>query len=393
MSHFAFVVGLVTLGTACVQFANGILGSTLPIRLDEAGFPVQAISIVLTGHAAGFFVGSFFAGLAAREAGLGRSLVATGAAIALLCLGFMIAVDPWLWAILRVLIGFALAVFFVVSEAWLNQISTNRQRGGVMGVLQVSQKIAYALGQAMIAAADSGALAFAIAAVMAAVAAMAPNFIASSDRPRLPRVTRLSLITVARRVPSATVGCLAAGLINSTVAGIAPVYGTRIGLTPGVSAILVSMMQIGSLLAQWPLARASDSIDRRWIILIASAGGALSSLLVVLVAGNDWILLAIFFATWGACALSVYPICVAQANDIAPRGTTVAISGSLLFAWSIGSMAGPWLATPLVNVMGPRGLFVYSAVMGTAVALFVAWRLKARPTGRPHRPHESIDHI
>jgi MFS family permease len=201
------------------------------------------------------------------------------------------------------------------------------------------------------------------------------------------------LWTVIRRVPAATAGCFGAGLINSPVAGMAPIYGIGVGLSPSWTAILVAVMQVGGLLSQWPMARFSDRMDRRWVMLGSAGLASATSLAIMLVGARVPWLLFVLFALWGAASLSTYAICVAQANDRAPRGAAVAISSTLQLLWSLGSVSGPFLATLVIGWMGRDGLFAYGAVLAAVLCGFVGWRLYVRPPSLPVPSHMPRDHL
>jgi MFS family permease len=382
----------VVLSVGLIQGGNGILGNLLPLTLDEAGFPVSAVGLVVTGHALGFMAGSFFGGALIRELGNTRAFIVLALLGGISTAGYLIATEPWLWALLRALLGFGLAGLFVILESWLNQSVDNVRRGSVMGLYQLAQKVAYTVGQAAIATEGSPVLFFLVAAVAFAISGI-PVATAKGGRPPPPRLTRVSLWTVIRRVPAAAAGCFAAGMINSPVAGMAPIYGTGIGLSTSSAAILVATMQVGSLLSQWPMARFSDGIDRRWVMLGSAALSSLSALGVTLVGPRVPWLLFVLFALWGAAALSTYAVCVAQANDRAPRGAAVAISSTLQLLWSFGSIAGPFLATLAIGWMGRDGLFAYGAVMAALLCGFIGWRLHVRPPSMPVPSHVPRDHL
>jgi len=382
----------VILSVLCIQVGNGILGNLLPLTLDAAGYPVSAVGLVVTGHALGFMAGSFFGGALIRELGNTRAftVLAVLGGVATVC--YAIATDPWLWAILRALLGFGLAGLFVILESWLNQSVDNVRRGSVMGLYQLAQKVAYTCCHAARATHSSPMLFSSIPRVTLAASAV-PVATTKGGRPPRPRLTRVSLWTVIRRVPAAAAGCFSSGLINNPIAGMAPIYCTGIGFSQSWAAILVATMQVGSLLSQWPMARFSDRLDRRWVMLGSAAIASATSLAIVLTGASVPWLLFVLFALWGGASLSTYAICVAQANDRAPRGAAVAISSTLQLLWSIGSVSGPMLGTLAIAWLGPDGLFVYGAVLAAALCAFVGWRLKVRPPSMPVPSHVTRDHL
>jgi hypothetical protein len=83
---------------------------------------------------------------------------------------------------------------------------------------------------------------------------------------------------------------------------------------------------------------------------------------------------------WSGASESIYSVSSAHANDRASKDDLVALSSSMLFAWSVSGFLIPGLGTALTAAYGTQS-FVYVAItIAVAYALFVLWRvLKARP--------------
>jgi MFS family permease len=180
---------------------------------------------------------------------------------------------------------------------------------------------------------------------------------------------------------------MGAGLINGAIPALLPVWGDHTGVGVSQSVLLLSAMQAGSLLVQWPLGRLSDRIDRRWVIAGCLAGvAAFSSVLVLRPADGTWILITIFMLL-GGVALSFYGICAAHAADHVPPGSMTRLASGMLFIWAIGAAAGPFLAAQVMEIIGPSGLFLFSGVVTGTVAIFVLWRMTRRAAvPRERRP-------
>ena len=81
---------------------------------------------------------------------------------------------------------------------------------------------------------------------------------------------------------------------------------------------------------------------------------------------------------FGAAALPLYAICAAHAFDFASREDFVETSSGLLLIYGAGSIAGPLLASGLIHLTGPSGLFTTIAVTLVALVIFSAWRITQR---------------
>jgi MFS family permease len=74
----------------------------------------------------------------------------------------------------------------------------------------------------------------------------------------------------------------------------------------------------------------------------------------------------------------MYPIIVAHANDHAPPGTSIQVSGGLLMVYGLGAIAGPLLAGWVMGPLGPRGLFMTTIAAHVVMIAFTLWRISRR---------------
>jgi len=168
----------------------------------------------------------------------------------------------------------------------------------------------------------------------------------------------------------------AIGLVNGPVVAITPVFGTGIGLSQDQAAALLFALQAGSLVLQWPLGWLSDQFDRRYVIAALAAGTCLMSLVIILAsAGAAPAIIIMTFAAWGGLAFCVYSVCVAHACDLVESDQIISTVSSLLFSWAAGVTVGPLIAATIMEAVGPGGLFIYSAVVMLALAVFIAVRI------------------
>src|SRR5690625_3765642 len=158
---------------------------------------------------------------------------------------------------------------------------------------------------------------------------------------------------------------------------VAPAYVTSLGQSADDVATFMATAVFAGALAQWPLGRLSDVIDRRYVIL----GGCM----VAAVAGFGFyfspylsVPALVLAALFGASALSAYALCIAHANDFIAPEDAVEASAGLLLTYAAGAVVGPLVATAAMEQLGPHGLFATTAVAHTLFALFVLYRMSRR---------------
>lgn len=385
MPSLPFAVAAILAGTTCLQFANTLFGVLLPVRLELLGSPAWLVGIVTSAYGLGFLFGCRRLHTLIRGVGHIRAFAALAALCCIFALTFAANEQPWLWAAMRLAMGFCLAGLFLTAEGWLNAVTPGNQRGRVLSLYLIGTKAANIAGQMLLAAGQLVTSGWFVLAGGVFAFSLIPVALTRAPQPPLPAVERMRLRTLAGLAPAAVAGTLVAGLVNGAVLGLVPLYGTRLGLPIAVTVTLLSLMQLGSLVLQWPLGWLSDRTDRRWVIAGCAGTVALLSLLLPLAdTAASWQLFPLFFL-WGGFALSFYGLCVAHAADYAEPEQMVAVSGSALFAWASGSALGPLLAAPLIDLFGPHALFGYAAAIEVTLVLFVLWRILQRA---PRPPEE-----
>jgi MFS family permease len=68
--------------------------------------------------------------------------------------------------------------------------------------------------------------------------------------------------------PAAFVGVFFVGISQGALLTLTPLYGSQIGLSTNQSAFYAAAIVGGGLIAQWPVGRLSDRMDRRVVLII-----------------------------------------------------------------------------------------------------------------------------
>jgi MFS family permease len=257
----------------------------------------------------------------------------------------------------------------------------------VIAFYLVAIKAGVILAQATFAAGDPAATLWIGLAAAGFIAALIPVTLTRTREPPMPTEFGFRLQELWRTAPAAVVGIMGAGLINGAVPALLPVWGDQIGVGVALPVLLLSAMQLGSLVVQWPLGRLSDRVDRRWVIVACLTGVAAFSALLAIDPPTGTAALFVLFVLLGGVGLSFYGICAAHAADHVPAGGMTRLASGMLFLWAVGAAAGPLVAAKLMEIAGPAGLFLFCGGVTGGVAGFVLWRMTRRspvpPAARP----------
>jgi len=371
-------VGAVILSMIFLQAGNGILITLMPLVMGEAGISTAEIGIVATTYSVGFLAGCVGAPHIIKRVGHIRAFAAFAAMFSIICLAMSIEVNTISWSISRGCIGLCMAGLMMISESWVSERTPKNMRGRVFSAYMLATKIG--LGGAPLllglGSIDGPGFFMLISAFLSL--SLIPIAMTKGPSPQLPPMTRLNIGEFYRIAPAGVVGCVVLGMISSAVFSIMPVYAGSHGLEPVMVAGLMTAMQIGSLIVQWPVGYLSDRFDRRYVIVGLCCCIVAISLVLAFIPNVSTQIIYGLFALYGGAAMTVYSVCIAHTADRARPELMVAMSSSLLFAWSIGGIIGPTAAATTMEFLGPGGLFIYTATVATLFIAFVLYRIRER---------------
>ncbi len=371
-------VTAVIAGSTLLQGASGLLLVLLPMRMSAEQFPVQMIGWVAAAHGGGFLLGCTMMGRLIMAIGHVRAFAALAATLAAVVLAFAAFREPLAWVGLRLVGGACFAGLFTVAESWIADRTPQLLRGRVLSFYTVCTKASLVTAPLFLTNLDlDGPWAFMLVSALCSLSLL-PVTTTRSASPTVSRFSALGVRELYRLAPVGLIGCLAVGLINAPLLSLAPVYGEGIGLDVGSIVLLFPVLQLGSLVFQWPLGRWSDRGDRRRLIAGLNLAVTAVTLLIWAFGAPPSVVLMPMLFLLGGVSLSVYAICVAHAGDHARPEQMVPLVSTLLLAWGLGAVIGPAAAAAAMEWLGPQGLFLYLACVALAFSAFVFWRMRRR---------------
>ena len=81
------------------------------------------------------------------------------------------------------------------------------------------------------------------------------------------------------------------------------------------------------------------------------------------------------YVVWSGASESIYSLSSAHANDRAGKDDLVALSSTMLFAWSLSGFVVPAIGTVLTAVYGTQSFMYVAIAIAAMFAAFVAWRV------------------
>jgi MFS family permease len=363
-------VWLVILAIGLIQTANGLQTDLLGMRADLEAFPAWTIGLIM----ASYYVGYTLAPLMGRMV-IGRfghvTIIASTATIAgVIIVVHAFAVTALIWAMLRVISGFALSLLYVAAESWINARVENRLRGRVFSIYMVVQMIAMTLAQGLLSTGSPRTAGLFILSGLLFAAGGVPVLFAGRAAPHRAPPDPFGIVKLFRVSPMGVIVTVLAGVSWSVLFTFGPVYAQRSGFGLGGVSLFMGLAMVGGAVCQFPFGWLSDLIGRRPTIAAMSAAAVAASLFGIWADAHGAATKYVAAALLGAFVFPLYAISAAQINDrIAPESRIGAAAG-LVLLFGLGSIFGPLLCGWTVSALGPAGFFAgLAAVMAGVVAV------------------------
>jgi len=371
-------VSALLLSVALFIFGHGLQTTLLPLAADRFYFTDLEIGAMSSAYFVGMVLGCLGAPLIIMRAGHIRAFAALVSLMSASAIMHPVIVDPYAWFLIRMISGFCLAGFYMIVESWLNETATNENRGTIMSFYIVILFAALMLGQISIATMSiSSFIPFVIASVTVSIAVM-PVSLTNSTQPAPITLVRFRPKQLYQNSPAAFVGVLFVGATQGALLTLSPLYGSQIGLSTNQSAFYAAAIIGGGVLAQWPVGRLSDRIDRRLVLVGLGLATIGASLTIAIFSPNVFVIAIGSAVLLGMFTQPLYAISVAHAFDHAPSEAFVETSSGMLLSFGIGSIVGPLLASIIMGQIGPSGLFYMVIGANILMVAFILTRIYTR---------------
>lgn len=355
---------------SCIAIFAFTIGLTLPLIsliLDRDGWDTTIVGLHAATYAFAMVIVSPFTPRLAQKFGSAKLMGVCLASIAISVLLFPVVPDIIVWLGLRVVIGAAATVLFILGEAWINDIADELRRGRTVGIYMAVLSAGYGAGPLVIPLTGiDGYLPFIIAGVGVAAAGV-PLMWAANTGPRFDARLTLPVFRFVQQVSHLLVAVLVLGVIFGAAESLLPVYATHEGYSTSFAAVILSVLVFGNIVLQFPLGMYADKISRETLFLLCGIGTLIGSVLLPIFIHTIYLLLPVLFI-WGGCTLGLFTLAMTLLGQRFSGSDLVLGSALFGMAFGAGSIFGPVLAGGAMDIWGTIGLPI---IMVGASTLFV----------------------
>jgi MFS family permease len=365
------------LGIVFIMLGNGMHFTLMGLRGGIEGFSAAELSVVTSGYFVGFLSGARLSPGLIRRVGHVRVFAALGSLMSGGLIAFPLIADPWVWTILRVLVGFCMSGIYVTAESWLNDAATNETRGKVLSAYMIAQTLGIIGAQGLLTLGDAGTSALFIGASILVSIALTPILLSVTPVPAAEVARPMPLRKLFVGSPLGTVGIFLLGSVYATQSGMGAVFGSQTGMSTTQVALFVAMLFAGALVLQYPIGWLSDRMDRRKLIFGAAFLGA-SSCAAGWMFGDGLLPLMVAAFLAGGTTTPLYALFLAYTNDALSAEDMPAASGGLVFTFGLGAIVGPMVTGSAMEWVGPFAFWLVLGATFGIIALYALYRMTQR---------------
>ena len=134
------------MGMAFIMLAHGFQGTLLGVRAVKENFGLSSTGFLFSGYFVGYFIGAKIIQSLIHRVGHIRVFAAFASVTSIVVLLHSIFVNPISWFVLRMISGFSMVCLYTIAESWLNDRSTNKNRGSVLSIYMIVMYASMAIG-------------------------------------------------------------------------------------------------------------------------------------------------------------------------------------------------------------------------------------------------------
>lgn len=292
-------------------------------------------------------------------------------------LGFFFVDSVPVWFLLNAVFGVSVGMRWLIADSWVAATAgLGANRGRVIGIYETLLGCSIACGPLVVTlVGTAGGKPFLLSLLMLGIAfgfavPMRDRTLGSKagERPG-------NILAIGRRHPSLLLAVLLAGVCESAVVAIFPVYGLAIGYDAEGAALMVTLIGLGTIAGQLPLGLFANRFDARrltFLCAVVTAGAVLLAIPLDPRGQLVWVLRI----PWGAAFAGLYTMTMIQAGLRFSGSEMLHAIAAVAATYTVGGMVGPALTGAAFDLVGPDGLLLAIGVLGALIAVALAFDLR-----------------
>jgi MFS family permease len=370
-----------------IVLAYGFQGSLLGVRAVQEKFSLTSIGFMMSGYFVGYFLGAKYITTIISRVGHIRAFAAFASIASAAILAHSIFVNPLTWFFLRLFTGVSMVSIYTITESWLNDRSSNKNRGSVLSLYMLIIYASMGIGMFLLNFSSPQNFEPFILISLLMSMALIPILMSKRKAPTFKKIQGMSLKELYETSPLGVFGAFNYGLVQAALFTMLAVYAASMNFSIFEISIVTFLLSMSGAISQWPIGKLSDMFDRRLVLIYSTFAAAFFGLCAIFSAGQMYLpdglasskfWFYIFVILFAVVSLPMFAIILAYTNDYIPKEKFVVAGAGLQTAFGLGAMSGPFLCSMLMSFVGPNGFWMFLIFFHTVIGLFGVYRMRVR---------------
>lgn len=362
-----------------IFLSHGLINILLPLRLSIENASAGSIGMIMSMFSVGLLLGGIYTRRLIIRVGHIRVYSACAALAAISILICYLWLNEWVWAVMRILMGFCIAATNIVSDGWLSERATSETRARILATNQIVVLLAMFLGSFMINFADITDATLYIIAGLLLCGGVVPIAMGKATAPEVEDTAPMPIIKLIKTSPVGVTAVLVCGFVLGSLLSMLAVYAEPKGITGFNLSLLVGAAIIGGVVLQLPIGYLADRFERRKVMLNIVLFSMVCTLLTPYVLEMDYFIAALVLISLSSGIVSsLYPLGIAETFDRLQQNEMGSAIGAMIIIYASGGIIGPYTVGQVMEYIGVDYFFVSLALMQLVFAFFIVYRSRVR---------------
>ena len=347
----------------CLMVFDVTIGLSYPLLsllLEDRGVSPLVIGLNASMLPLGLVLSALFVPTVATRLGPWHFAVGCIAVTAILWVLFKVWDSLAAWFVLRFLLGIVEGGLFAISEVWINQLASGRNRGRVIAVYASLLSLGFASGPFLLPTTGTEGWPPFLVGIAFTLTGLVFMVCARRTLPAFQAERRSSFLAFLPRAPTLLLAAFLLGVFDIATLSLFPLYSLQRGLDEATASYLLGVLIAGNIVLQFPLGWLADVVGRRRVLNACAFSTALGALVLPAAMGTFWQWPLVLI--WGTAGFGIFTLALADLGDRFTGSELLAGTAALTAMFGLGGIAGPSLGGAAMERFGPEGLPALVAV-------------------------------
>ncbi len=308
-----------------------------------------------------------------RRFGLKPFLLGCFVADLMFFLMFPLFDNIYVWFVIRLLMGASTNALLTTSEAWINEIVDDENRGRTLGLYTAIMAASMSMGPLVIPITGiHGWSPFLVGAFFISLSII-PLLQTSVTELDVHTESSFSIVSFMFIAPIIVFATLLFAWKEFIFSALLPVYGVQNGMGTSTAAIMITAAGMGGVFLTYLIGWLADKFNRLIILILCGCTACIGALLLPFIFNVPLILWPLLFILGGAFS-GLYTLALTMVGQHFRGNELVTATVAIGMVWGIGSLTGPLIAGVAMDIWDPQGLPGTLFISSLLFIIFIIFR-------------------